>query len=231
MGEIVLTQAELQKKQVGSDVAQLVTDGMTVGLGTGSTVRYFVEELGRRVATENLTLVGVTTSDRTADLAERLNIPLRSVDQVDHIDLTVDGADAVDDNLNGIKGGGAALLYEKIVAKNSNKNIWIVDRSKMKPLGGTKLPVEVIQYGAMQLLKFFKEKQLNPVLRVNEAGETVVTDNGNYIIDLWIDPIDDPYALSDWLSKQTGVVEHGLFLDVADEVWIGGDTIEKRYRK
>ena len=133
------------KSLVGKKSVEWIKDGMTVGLGTGSTVYYMVEELGRRVKDENLKITGVTTSIRTANQAKSLGIPLKSVDTVDHIDITIDGADEISSDFQGIKGGGAALLYEKIVATNSDKVMWIVDESKMvDKLGRFPLPVEVI---------------------------------------------------------------------------------------
>ena len=152
----MLDKIQQQKKAAGEYAASLVENGMVVGLGTGSTVRYFVDRLGERVANEGLDIVGVTTSNRTAHQARCLGIPLADVDAVDYIDLTVDGADAVDPQLNGIKGGGAALLYEKVVAKNSKRNIWIVDGSKQHAeLGHFPLPVEVVSYGEQQLCRCF----------------------------------------------------------------------------
>src|SRR5574341_1142326 len=133
------------KKLVGVEAAKFVKDGMIVGLGTGSTAAFFVAELGRRVAEENLQIVGVTTSSVTSEQARRLGIALKNIDDVDAIDLTVDGADEVDLALNGIKGGGAALLMEKIVATYSRDYIWIVDDAKMVThLGAFPLPVEVV---------------------------------------------------------------------------------------
>ena len=129
------------KSLVGKKSVEWIKDGMTVGLGTGSTVYYMVEELGRRVKDENLKITGVTTSIRTANQAKSLGIPLKSVDTVDHIDITIDGADEISSDFQGIKGGGAALLYEKIVATNSDKVMWIVDESKMvDKLGRFPLP-------------------------------------------------------------------------------------------
>ena len=133
-----------------------VKDGMIVGLGTGSTAYYMIEELGRRVKEENLQIVGVPTSIASKKQAEGLGITVKTIDEVDHVDLTIDGADEIDENFGGIKGGGAALLFEKIVATYSKKIIWIVDESKMvKNLGAFPLPIEVIPYGCMQVFKKF----------------------------------------------------------------------------
>ena len=131
------------KKIAGVTAAKYVEDGMVVGLGTGSTAYFFVEEIGRRIKEEGLSVVGVTTSSQTTKQAEGLGIPLKAVDDIDSIDVTVDGADEVDPQLNGIKGGGGALLMEKIVATPTKEYIWVVDESKMvDQLGAFKLPVK-----------------------------------------------------------------------------------------
>ncbi|TYC49591.1 ribose-5-phosphate isomerase RpiA [Weissella muntiaci] len=216
-----------QKRQVGKYAAGLVEDHMTVGLGTGSTVKFFVDALAERVNNEGLNIIGVTTSVRTAEQAQSLGIKIVDLDDVDEIDLTVDGADRVNKNLDGIKGGGAALLFEKIVAINSKKNVWIVDETKLAdPLGGFPLPVEVVTYGVGHLNTLFANEGLKPVLRTDAAGETVVTDNGNYIIDLHLDTIEKPVELADWLSKQVGVIEHGLFINIANRVIVAGEEIK-----
>lgn len=210
------------KMMVGIEAAKYVTDGMTVGLGTGSTAYYMVEEIGRRVKEENLKIVGVTTSKETAKQAASLNIPLKSIDEVDFVDLTIDGADEISKDYQGIKGGGAALLFEKIVASYSKKNIWIVDQSKMvEKLGAFPLPVEVIPYGSQQLFKVFQEQGYNPVLRLNQDGTPLLTDSQNQIIDLHLAEIDEPKELAHQLSNLAGVVEHGLFLDIVSTVIVG----------
>mgnify|MGYP000066687693 CR=1 FL=1 len=142
-------QQDALKKAAGIEAAKLIQNGMIAGLGTGSTVRFLVDELGRRVQEEGLEFTGVTTSRRTQEQAEGYGIKIVDIDDVDHIDVTIDGADEVDKNFNGIKGGGAALLWEKIVATNSNKIVWIVDESKVvDTIGKFPLPVEVIPFGA-----------------------------------------------------------------------------------
>lgn len=200
------------KKQVGIKAAEFVKSGMVVGLGTGSTAAYFVEELGRRVAEEQLEITGVTTSSVTSEQAKALGIPLASIDEVDYVDLTVDGADEIDSHLNGIKGGGAALLMEKIVATYSKDYIWIVDESKLSEnLGSFKVPVEVIRYGSEQLFKEFERAAYAPTWRLNEEGEKLITDMQHFIIDLHIAKIENPQKLADELDLMVGVVEHGLF--------------------
>lgn len=214
------------KQLVGIESAKYVKDGMVVGLGTGSTAYYMVEEIGRRIKEEGLNITGVTTSNATKEQATKLGIPLKSIDEVSCVDITIDGADEISADFQGIKGGGAALLFEKIVATYSNKVIWIVDESKMvKYLGKFPLPVEVIPYGSAQLLKKFKEQSLNPKLRLAKDGQPILTDSQNYIIDLHMDVIKEPVALANWLDKQIGVVEHGLFLNMVDKVIIG-DPVE-----
>ena len=210
------------KQMVGLEAAKYVTEGMIVGLGTGSTAYYMVEEIGRRVNEEGLNIIGVTTSNATKAQAESLNIPLKSIDEVTHVDLTIDGADEISADFQGIKGGGAALLFEKIVASYSRRNIWIVDESKMvAQLGAFPLPVEVIPYGAQQLLTLFAGKNLQPRLRLDEHGEVLLTDSHNYIIDLQIGVIPEPAELATWLNSLPGVVEHGLFIDIVSTVIVG----------
>ena len=175
---------------------------MIVGLGTGSTAYYMVEELGRRIKEENLSVVGVTTSEATRQQAEGLGIPLKSIDEVTHVDLTIDGADEVNPQFEGIKGGGAALLFEKIVATYSRHNIWIVDESKwVEQLGAFPLPVEVMPYGSQQLVHLFEKEGLNPVLRVDADNNPIVTDGKHYIIDLHCQVISEPRRLADWLNS------------------------------
>ncbi len=211
------------KKQVGIKAAEFVKSGMVVGLGTGSTAAYFVEELGRRVAEEQLEITGVTTSSVTSEQAKALGIPLASIDEVDYVDLTVDGADEIDSHLNGIKGGGAALLMEKIVATYSKDYIWIVDESKLSEnLGSFKVPVEVIRYGSEQLFKEFERAAYAPTWRLNEEGEKLITDMQHFIIDLHLAKIENPQKLADELDLMVGVVEHGLFNDMVKKVIVAG---------
>lgn len=209
------------KEQVGIKAAEFVTDGMIVGLGTGSTAYYFVAELGRRIKEEGLKITAVTTSSVTYEQAEDLGIPLKAIDDVEVVDLTVDGADEVDPALNGIKGGGGALLMEKIVATNSKDCIWIVDESKqVETLGAFKLPVEVVQYGAENLFRHFEKKGYSPAYREKD-GQRFVTDQGNFIIDLDLKVIPDAEALAEELDRTVGVVDHGLFLGMVSKVIVG----------
>lgn len=209
------------KQQVGQEAVKYIKDGMIVGLGTGSTVRYMVDALGARVQNEHLDIVGVTTSLRTTKQARDLGITIKDIDAVDHIDLTIDGADEIDDNFQGIKGGGGAHLWEKIVATNSNKIMWIVDESKMvHQLGQFPLPVEVIPFGSQHVFDELKKRGYKPAFRLVD-GHKFLTDQKNYVIDLHLDRIGDPFALADELIKMVGVVEHGFFLNMVNTVIVG----------
>ncbi|GGI14045.1 ribose-5-phosphate isomerase A [Galliscardovia ingluviei] len=215
-------QQDALKKAAGIEAAKLVENGMVVGLGTGSTVRFLVDELGRRVQEEGLQFTGVTTSRRTQEQAEGYGIKIVDVDDVDHIDVTIDGADEVDKNFDGIKGGGAALLWEKIVATNSNRIVWIVDETKVvDTIGAFPLPVEVIPFGAGHVISRFKDRGYNPVLRLDADGQPVRTDEKNYVVDLHLNRIDHPRELAEDLINTVGVVEHGLFLNMVDMVIVG----------
>ena len=219
------------KKAAALKAAEFVKDGMILGLGTGSTAYYFIEEVGRRIQEEGLQVQAVTTSSRSADQARGLGIPLLDIDQVDLIDLTVDGADEVDPALNGIKGGGGALLMEKVVALASNYYIWIVDESKLvAALGSFKLPVEVVRYGAGKVFARFQEAGYAPSFRMR-GEERYLTDMGNYIIDLDLGFIRNPVAFAQELDHVVGVVEHGLFNGLVDTVIVakedGLDIIKK----
>lgn len=216
-----MTQDEL-KELVGKEAVKFIDDGMVVGLGTGSTVKFMVDALGARVKNEGIKIIGVPTSDRTAEQARSLGITVKGVDEVNHIDLTIDGADEISSDFQGIKGGGAAHLFEKIVAINSSKVMWIVDESKMvDSLGKFPLPLEVIPYGSGQLFKKLEAKGLHPEFRMDGDGNNVLTDSKNYVIDLHIGKIDNPHELADYLIQQVGIVEQGLFLDMVNTVIVG----------
>ena len=210
------------KKMAGIKAAEFVTDGMVVGLGTGSTAYYFVEEIGRRIKEEGLQIIAVTTSSVTSQQAEGLGIPLKSIDEVDWVDVTVDGADEVDPNFNGIKGGGGALLMEKVVATPTKSYIWVVDESKLvDKLGAFKLPVEVVQYGAEQVFRRFERAGYKPSFRQKD-GQRFVTDMQNFIIDLDLGVIENPVEFARELDHIVGVVEHGLFNQMVDKVIVAG---------
>lgn len=211
------------KKTAALKALEFVKDGMSIGLGTGSTVTFFIEGLAEEVK-NGLSVKCVSTSKQSKDHAESLGLKIFELDDFEFIDLTVDGADEVDRNLNGIKGGGGALLIEKIVASNSRLNIWIVDESKIvEKLGSFPLPVEVIPFGSKSLMKRFDYEGFNPVLRLKE-NKTFFTDSGNYIIDLHLNKIDEPESTEKYLNLLPGVVECGLFLGIADKVIVGSNN-------
>ena len=213
-----------EKELVGVAAAQYVEDGMVVGLGTGSTAYYLITELGRRMKEEGLTFTGVPTSIQSAELAADLDIPIASLNDVAKIDLTIDGTDEFDPQLNGIKGGGGAHLIEKIIAVNSDRVIWICDHSKqVDQLGTFPLPVEVIPAASQHLLYVFEDKNYAPTFRLSLDGTKFVTDSGNFIIDLHLEKIEDAVKLADDLIQMVGVVEHGLFLGIADKVLMAKD--------
>ena len=206
----------------------LVEDGMKLGLGTGSTAAWMVRCLAERVRDEGLRVVGVPTSSRTADLARQLGVPVASLDEVKWLDLTIDGADEVDPLLHLIKGGGAALLQEKIVATASDRMIVIADAAKeVTQLGAFPLPVEIIPFG-WQTTKALVEETLvgldvlnrEVTLRMN-GDRPLITDEANYIIDLHLKRIANPRQLALVLNQIPGVVENGLFIDICDIVVIG----------
>lgn len=210
------------KKMAGIKAAEYVTNGMVVGLGTGSTAYYFVEEIGRRIKEEGLQITAVTTSSVTSQQAEGLGIPLKSIDEVDEVDVTVDGADEVDPAFNGIKGGGGALLMEKVVATPTKEYIWVVDESKLvDTLGAFKLPVEVVQYGAEQVYRRFEKAGYKPSFREKD-GQRFITDMQNFIIDLDLGAIENPVAFGQELDHIVGVVEHGLFNQMVNKVIVAG---------
>jgi ribose 5-phosphate isomerase A len=226
---------ERQKQIAGEAAAALVEDGMTVGLGTGSTAAWFVKALGARAAAQGLKLRCVATSEATAQLASGLGLTLLELDEAMSIDLTIDGADEIGPGLSLIKGGGAALLREKLVWEASRRCVVIADAAKVvATLGRFPLPIEVVSFGhkttALRLCDALAEADIGiaPRLRMKD-GASVRTDNGNFIYDAPCGVIADPALLADALKSVTGVVEHGLFLDMADEAIIGTDAgVERR---
>lgn len=215
------------KKLVGDKAATYVEDGMILGLGTGSTAKYMVDAVAKRVKEENLNLTCVTTSSRTEEQALSLGLNVVDLSEVAEIDLTIDGADEVSPAFQGVKGGGGALLFEKIVAINSKKNIWIVDQSKqVDTLGAFPLAVEVVTIGSDHLFREFEKEGFKPSFRMTEDNELYETDAANYIIDLHLDKIENPVELADNLKNRVGVVDHGLFIDICDMVIVSDDAGE-----
>lgn len=208
------------KKAAAEKATEFIDDGMVVGLGTGTTAWFFIKKLGELVA-NGLFVKAVTTSQATERQAANLNIPMFTVDEVASIDLLVDGVDEIDKNFNAIKGGGGALFREKLIARLSKRIVWIMDESKyVDNIGNFPLPVEILPFGHTHTLKKLHRMGFNPSLRITEE-EPFVTDNGNYIIDC---RIPHPYAPSEvikQLDAVTGVLEHGLFLNMCERIIIG----------
>lgn len=223
--------AQKLKQQVADQVLDYIQPGMIVGLGAGSTAILAVRSLAKKLAQGDLKdIQGIPCSRVIEAEARKLGIPLTTLE--DHapgptghvVDLTFDGADEVDPALNLIKGGGGALLREKLVAQASRYEIIIVDESKLSPALGTRwaVPVEVIPFGWRTQYAYLESLGARPTLRLNFEGAPYVTDQGNYILDCAFGPIDDPVALGARLDARTGIVCHGLFLGIANEVIVAG---------
>lgn len=218
------------KEKAALKALDFVQSGMNVGLGTGSTTAHFTRMLGEKIskgALENIS--AVSTSDHTSQLAFRYGIPLTTLDKSHPLHLAVDGADEIDPNLNLIKGLGKALLREKIVESQAELFIVIADDSKKVSRLGTKgpLPVEIVKFEANFHVKWLRSICSRAELWSKEDGTPVVTDNGNYLVRCWFENADsngivDPYILARVLADQPGIIEHGLFLDMADKVIIAG---------
>lgn len=213
-----MNETELLKQRAAQRAVSYVRSNSAIGLGTGSTMRYALEELGKLLAEGSLhNVVGVPTSERTAELARQLNIPIFSLAEYPELDLAIDGADEIDPHLDLIKGLGGALLREKIIAAAARELIIIADASKPVPQLGSRapLPVEVIPLALPVVLRRLHTLGGEGVLRVTADGQPFRTDEGNYIIDYACGPIANPAALDVTLLCIPGVVDHGLFLGMA----------------
>jgi ribose 5-phosphate isomerase A len=219
---------EAFKRDAAAGALQFVRPGMRLGLGTGSTATYFVELLAAKVR-EGLDVVGVPTSQATREKAERLGVPLTTLDETPELDLTIDGADEIAPDLSLIKGGGAALLCEKIVAAASDRMVVIADYSKCVDfLGKFPLPVEVVAFGVAATRRKVEAAAAAAgapgpaLLRRSKDGHALVTDGGHLILDAMLERIAEPRLLADRLAAIPGVVEHGLFIDLAQTAVIAG---------
>jgi len=220
--------AEAQKRAAAARAVEFVRPGMRLGIGTGSTARHFIELLGERVR-QGLDIVGVPTSQTTKSDAERCGVPLTTLDDTPELDLTVDGADEIAPDLSLIKGGGGALLCEKIVAAASARMIVIADNSKLVDvLGRFPLPIEVTPFGfgatqkAIEKAVAGMQRPGRLSLRRGRDGHAFVTDGGHWIIDAALDRIDDPRAMAHALAGIPGVMEHGLFIGLAQTAIVAG---------
>lgn len=212
---------EALKRAAGEAAADLVRSGMVVGLGTGSTARYTIEAIGRRVA-EGLDVLAIPTSRQSEALALQLGIPLSTLDETPRVDLTVDGADEFDSQLRLIKGGGGALTREKVVARVSRKMVVVADASKrVEHLGSTfALPVEVLDFGKRPVQQYLEELGAAVRLRCDATGHAMKTDNGNPILDAKWPRIEQPERLEVQLESFPGVVTCGLFLGMCSAIYL-----------
>ena len=238
MGHCWCVMMDELKRQAAARALEYVRDGMKLGLGTGSTAKHFVELLGERVR-GGLKVIGVPTSEVTRADAQRCGIALTTLDEIDRLDLTVDGADEIDPALNVIKGGGGALLREKIVAAASDRMIVIADNSKwVEVLGRFPLPIEVVPFGLAATQRaiadaFAQSGVSGPmVIRKGKDGHVFVTDGGHWIVDAHLGRIADAPRLAERLAAIPGVVEHGLFIGLVSSVMLAGSqgirVVERR---
>jgi ribose 5-phosphate isomerase A len=217
------SQQDQLKKQAGEAAAGLVEDGMVVGLGTGSTAACAIEALGNRIASEGLRIVGIPTSERTIEQAERLHIPLTTFAKHTQIDLTIDGADEIlPGPLYLIKGHGGALLREKIVAASSSRMVVVADDTKLvRTLGELcSVPTEIVPFGWESTQQKLERLNARPKLRLGANGKPYITDGGHYILDCAFGAMADPKEIAHHLDHVVGLVEHGLFLKFATEAVI-----------
>lgn len=225
MAENGAGQTPEELKAIASErAATLVEDGMVVGLGSGTTSALVVAAIGKRVEQEGLRLVGVPTSERTAEIAGQLHIPLSTLADHPHLDIAIDGADEVElGSLQLIKGGGGNLLREKLIAIAAARFVIVVDDRKLVQKLGTRfpLPIEVVPFGWQTTERRLRDLGAEPVLRKQDNGDAYVTDGGHYILDCRFGAIDSPAGLAQSLDGVVGVVEHGLFLDMTSEVIVG----------
>lgn len=224
---------ERNKRAAGEAAAAWVESGTTVGLGTGSTAIWAIRKLGELISSGELSdIVAVPTSRASADAARELGIPLTTLADVSNIDLTIDGADEVDPRLELIKGGGGALLHEKIVAQATRREVIVVDSAKPSPRLGTNhgLPVEILPFAAAAETDFLTSLGARVALRVAD-GQPFVTDEANHILDCDFGPIADLAELDTQLHTRAGIIEHGLFLGLTADLLIAGpDGVEHRTR-
>ena len=214
------------KRQAALKAVEFIESGMILGLGSGSTAWFALEAIGKRIQDGQLkSIIGIPSSKQTERDAQKLGIPIGSLSDHPEIDLTIDGADEVDPDLNLIKGGGGALLREKILAQNSRRFVIVVDESKLSISLGVKkvVPVEVVSFGSYPVLKYLKTISADARLRLNEKNEPFETDQGNFIIDCKFLQITQPERLAKKLKEKAGIIEHGLFLGLATDVIVAGE--------
>jgi ribose 5-phosphate isomerase A len=217
-----MTLTDTEKAVAARKSLEYVKDGMVVGLGSGTTATFAIQFLGEMVR-DGLKIRGIPTSRASGDLARSLGIPLTSFDEVSYTDVTIDGADEVAPGLALTKGGGGALLHEKIVAAASHRLVIVADEHKIvERLGRFPLPVEVIPFAASPVRKKLEDIGAHPMLRMAKDGSPYITDEGNYIFDCHYGEILDPPVVAQTIKSMTGVVEHGLFLGLASVAIVAG---------
>jgi ribose 5-phosphate isomerase A len=222
-----MTPQDELKQQAAIHAVEVIESGMVVGLGSGSTANFATQRIAERINSGGLkNIVGIPSSARTEKLAIKLGIPLVDFEERQQIDVTIDGADEVDPDLNLIKGGGGALLREKVVAQASRQNIIIVDESKLSARLGTRwsLPVEVIPFAAKTAENFLKSQGAAVTLRLDDNGRPYQTDQNNFILDANFGEMADPNGLAARLNERAGIVEHGLFLGLASDVIVAAEN-------
>ena len=223
-GTAIVADATTEKKrQAAEEAVAFVRNGNVLGLGTGSTVQFALEALARRIKNEGIKVWGIPTSTRTESEAKRLGIPLTSLEDHPHVDLTIDGADEIDPQLNLIKGGGGALVREKVVATSSADVIIIADDAKLVVRLGTTfpVPVEILPFSRPLVERGLRALGSTPVLRKQQNGSNYVTDNGNWILDARFPRLDEPAKMEREITMLAGVVDCGIFTGLADLALIG----------
>lgn len=222
---------EREKALAATHAVEMVSDGMLVGLGSGSTAFYAIRKLGERVRA-GLRIDAVATSEASRVVARSVGIRLLSFQTVSRVDLTIDGVDEIDPGLNAIKGGGGALLREKIVASASDQMVAVADsRKPVEQLGRSRLPIEVLPFACAWVERAVRDMGLQPQRRTLGNGSPFMTDQGNFIFDLACDPIVDPGSLAAALASVPGIVEHGLFLAEIDIALIARETEVEELRR
>lgn len=213
------------KKLAAEKAVEEVQSGMVIGLGSGSTVYFALRKISELIKSEKLiNVLGIPSSKQTEKIATELEIPMTDFNKYQKIDITIDGADEVDKYLNLIKGGGAALLHEKVLAQASDKLIIVIDESKLSQKLGTNwpVPIEVLKFSYPLEIKFLESINGKPTLRLYDSGNPVITDEGNYIIDANFGVIQNPFELAEKLENRAGIVEHGMFLKLTSKVFVAG---------
>ena len=225
---------ERWKREAAEAAVELVRPGMILGLGHGSTARYALLKIAELLRTGKLwDIQGVPCSKKVEEEARALGIPLTTLEDHTELDLTIDGADEIDPKLNVIKGGGGAMLREKIVAQATKYQVIVADETKLSPRLGTKatVPVEVLPFGWRTQVQFLEGLGAQVKLRLNPDGSPFLTDQGNYVLDCNFGPIADAEALARELGRRAGILGHGLFLGLVDEVFVAGPSGLRRLRR